>query len=376
MTSINSLDMQAIRQELVQALGRALGGGKGVAVYGAGDTAERWFASFLDDEESDLPDYFIDDTPGKKGTSLFGRPIISFEDAHTLCKSFLIVPCSYVPRTIDIMEASFRKDPIEEAVFCRSFDEYVFCRHSSEVLAAYDLLEDDFSKATYANMILARMGKAAQDPAFTRSGQTYFGIPEFERIKFDEVFVDCGAYVGDTIEHFLTVRLGECSKIFAFEPADKNFRALSIRTNRLKDEWGLSDNQIALIQAGVGEENYQTSLKSTMANDYATCVTFSVEQKCTGVGGGIPVVSLDSYFCEQAISFLKADIEGYEWKMLHGAEQVIKRDQPKLALSIYHSAFDMYRIPLWLQSKSPDYKLFVRQHYPCEPWDTVLYAYI
>lgn len=282
---MNSFDITAIREDLAQALSKTFDDSRGVAAYGAGDTAERWFASFLDGEESDLPDYFIDDTPGKKGTDLFGRPIISFKDAHDLCKSFLIIPCSIVPRTREIMENSLRENPIENAIFCPSFDEYVFCKHSQEVLSVYDLLEDDFSKATYANLILARMGKAKQNLEFARSGQAYFGVSEFERVKFDEVFVDCGAYVGDTIEQFLMVRLGEFKKIIAIEPAERNFRALKARTSRLKSEWGLLDDQIELIQAGVGEEAYRTDLKNTMVNDYATCCTFSGKHKCTGGGG-------------------------------------------------------------------------------------------
>lgn len=370
---MTNIDINAVRAELAQALSKKFDDSTGVAIYGAGDTAERWFNSFLDEEEI-TPKYFIDDTPSKRGTTFLGKPIVTFEEAHTLCKSFVIVLCSYDARTIEFMSKSFHENPVEKGEFCSSFDEYVFCTHAKEILDVFDFLEDDLSKATYANLILARMGKAKQNQELVRPNRPYFEVPEFTKIKFDEVFVDCGAYVGDTIEQFLTVRLGEVKKVFAFEPSDRTFRALKVRTDRLIAEWGLYDDQIKLVKAGVGEEVYHTKLKTTMKNDYATCAIFSEKHKCTQMGD-VTVYAIDAYFAKEPISFLKADIEGYEWKMIHGAKQVIKRDRPKIAVCIYHSAFDMYRIALKLKELCPEYKFAVRQHY-CDIWDTVLYAYV
>jgi len=363
---MDNIDVKAIREELAKALSRTFDDSKGLAVYGAGDTAERWFAPFL--EGDIVPDYFIDDTPGKNGTFLYNKPIISFEEAHTKCKSFLIIPCSIIKKTCGIMLDSLQKHPIEAAKVCSEWEEYIFCRHSNEVLSVFDMLEDDLSKATYANMILTRMDKAVQNQELTFAGQNYFAITPYVKCDVREVFVDCGAYVGDTVEQFLNVRVGLFHKIFAFEPSERNFRAMQARTERLSREWGLEEGQVNLIQAGVGEKNYWTELRTT---DHVDGGSLSGESD----HGDIPVISIDEFFAEQPITFLKADIEGYEWKMLHGAEQVIKRDRPKLAICIYHTPFDMYRIALWIKSVCPDYKLAVRQHY-CDIWDTVLYAYL
>ena len=360
------MDIIAIREELAQALRWRFDGIKGVAVYGAGDTAERWLAPFGDGNL--LPDYFIDDTPGKSGTFLYNRPVISFEEAHTLCKSFLILPCSILPSTRKAMEKSLLEVPIDGARYCAVFDEYVFSRHANMVLTVYDMLEDDLSKATYANMILTRMGRAAQDQDLVLFGQNYFGIVPFINCNIHEVFVDCGAYVGDTLEQFLTVRAGMFHRIFAFEPFEKSFQAMKARTERLTREWGLENHQIELVQAGIGDRAYNVELKT---GDYADGTALSEES----AHGDIPVISIDKYFEDQPITFLKADIEGYEWKMLHGAEQVIKRDQPKLAVCIYHFPSDMYRIALKIKEICPEYKLAMRQHsYTFN--ESVLYAYI
>lgn len=366
---MNSIDVKAVREELAQALSRKFDDSHGIALYGAGDTAERWFAPFLEGEV--VPDCFIDDTPGKAGTLFFGKPVITLEEARVKCESFVILLASIVPETREKMADSLKKRPIKGAVVFQEWEEYIFCKHAKEVLSVFDMLEDDLSKASYANILLTRMGKSLQDQSFTVDKQ-YFAVAEFVKANLQEVFVDCGAYVGDTLEQFLFARSGVFQKAFAFEPVEKNFSALKARTERLKREWALSDGQIQLIQAGVGERSYQTELKR-----YGTGEVPATGEALSGESahGDIPVISIDDYFAEQPVTFLKADIEGYEWKMLHGAERIIRRDRPKLAICIYHTPFDMYRIALWLRSVCPEYRFEIRQH-NCEIWDTVLYAYI
>ena len=75
----------------------------------------------------------------------------------------------------------------------------------------------------------------------------------------------------------------------------------------------------------------------------------------------------------ERITFIKMDVEGAELKSLMGACNTIRRDRPKLAISIYHKDKDMVRIPLYIRSLIPDYRLYVR-HYSNNANETVLYA--
>jgi len=86
------------------------------------------------------------------------------------------------------------------------------------------------------------------------------------------------------------------------------------------------------------------------------------------------VYAIDDFFKEQQVSFLKADIESFELDMLRGAESVIKRDKPLLAICIYHNASDMFTIPLYIKELCSDYKFKIRQH-AYDFAETVLYAY-
>lgn len=49
-----------------------------------------------------------------------------------------------------------------------------------------------------------------------------------------EIFVDCGAYVGDTMEQYLGIKEGVFNEIYAFKPYPGNVIALSKRAERLR----------------------------------------------------------------------------------------------------------------------------------------------
>ena len=182
------------------------------------------------------------------------------------------------------------------------------------------------------------------------------------------MFVDCGAYVGDTVETYLFNRTGMFEKIFAFEPDPKCFKALSARSRRLKEEWALDDGRINIVNAGVGSKTETLFIHQADSN-LSNSLSNSADD-----GDAIKVFALDDYFSNQRISFLKADIESYELDMLKGAEEIIRRDRPKMAICIYHNASDMYRIQQWIKALNLDYKFAVRHHSTI--WsETVLYAW-
>ncbi|MBQ6342965.1 MAG: FkbM family methyltransferase [Anaerolineaceae bacterium] len=74
------------------------------------------------------------------------------------------------------------------------------------------------------------------------------------------------------------------------------------------------------------------------------------------------------------VTYIKADIESFEYKMLKGAEKTIKNNKPRLAICIYHNAVDMYSILLLIHRINPDYRFSVR-HHSFTLSETVLYAY-
>jgi hypothetical protein len=67
------------------------------------------------------------------------------------------------------------------------------------------------------------------------------------------------------------------------------------------------------------------------------------------------------------------DIEGAEYDALRGGVNVIRRDRPILAICVYHTQSDIWRIPLLVHSMVPEYKLYLRA-YEGDGFQTVMYA--
>ena len=87
----------------------------------------------------------------------------------------------------------------------------------------------------------------------------------------------------------------------------------------------------------------------------------------------VKVDSIDNVCREDRVTFIKMDIEGSEAEALRGAEKIIRRDKPRLAISIYHKPQDYFEIPFLVKEMVPEYKLYIRHHKPSKN-DTVLYA--
>lgn len=91
-------------------------------------------------------------------------------------------------------------------------------------------------------------------------------------------------------------------------------------------------------------------------------------------GPSCQTMTIDEMITEP-FSFIKADIESYEYRMLLGARESIRKWKPRLAICIYHNAVDFYSIPLLVKSFVPEYKLAIR-HHSFQTEEAVLYAWI
>ena len=77
----------------------------------------------------------------------------------------------------------------------------------------------------------------------------------------------------------------------------------------------------------------------------------------------------------EKIDFIKLDIEGAELTVIKACEELILKDRPQIAISIYHSVDDLVEIPLYLHKILKDQKYVFRLgHYSARCWETVLYA--
>ena len=83
--------------------------------------------------------------------------------------------------------------------------------------------------------------------------------------------------------------------------------------------------------------------------------------------------SVDNILCGQPVSYVKIDVEGQESAALAGMQKTLRRCRPKLLVSAYHRAEDLFRLPLQVMALCPDYRGYLR-HCPCLPaWDVNYY---
>ena len=99
-------------------------------------------------------------------------------------------------------------------------------------------------------------------------------------------------------------------------------------------------------------------------------------EKFAGAESQATTTSIDEAVEKQnleKVDFIKMDVEGAELPVLKGAAKTLKRFKPKLALSAYHRPDDFRRIPEFIKSVSPGYRLYLG-HYSIHAEETVLYA--
>ena len=164
-----------------------------------------------------------------------------------------------------------------------------------------------------------------------------------------EVFVDLGAYTGDSTLSFLRNYGDSYQKIYAYEITPSTYQTL---VNNLSDY-----PNIVCYLKGVGEERGRMSVVNSVVDASANTVLLDEE-------GKIPIVSLDEDI-KEAVTMIKADIEGMEQEALKGAENHIKNDHPKLLISVYHKNEDLWKIPKMIKEFDPTYKFYLRYHGGC-----------
>lgn len=332
-------------------------------IYGAGNTSLLYGTDSFEKTKLNII-AFIDGNPDKIGTKFLNKTVISLDECVKKYKNPLVFINVGTTKTINQVIDLLNKRHVEHCIL----DKFIFSQNKEKILSIYNCLEDDLSKETYSNLILARMNEVKQDFSLVKDDQ-YFDLSEFRQNDPNEIFVDCGAYVGDTIEKYLFIKQGIFKQIYAFEPEHRNFEALKYRIERLNKEWALSSEKIQIIDAAISNIDFQGEIAS--ANQDSPSLGAIITQKNKG---SIPIIKLDSFFSNKKITFLKADIESYEKKLLLGAKNIIGRDKPLLAICIYHNAYDMFEIPLLIKQINPNYKLYIRQHY-CGLSDTIIYAH-
>lgn len=155
--------------------------------------------------------------------------------------------------------------------------------------------------------------------------------------------IDCGAYDGDTLAG---------ATVVAFEPDPISF-------SKLKDR-DVSAWPVAVYSSTCQKRFDARGDKASALSEPGSSI--------------VQCVALDDVLLNFAPDLIKMDIEGAEMEALKGAEKIINKYLPQLAVSIYHRPGHLWQMPALVEQIAPGkYNHYLRVH-GYNTFDSVLYS--
>lgn len=231
----------------------------------------------------------------------------------------------------------------------------------ARIREAFSLWADDESREEYIAQVRFRHAFAGPVPPHLPAEATYFPDDLVELVA-EEVFVDCGAFDGDSVGAFLRRTGGWFGGVAAIEADPQNAEKLRQFVGRLPAAIASS---IRVIEGAVGSKNetirfHATGTRASNLSDDRD----AIEVRCH---------KLDDILHGATPSYIKMDIEGAEADALEGAREIIRRHAPVLAICLYHRQSDLWEIPLQVREMTDRYRFFLRR-YSDDCWEQLLYA--
>jgi FkbM family methyltransferase len=238
---------------------------------------------------------------------------------------------------------------------------YKIIASADHIRNAWNLFNDKLSKEEFLAQIKWRLNPNYDNIPNPASHTIYFP-PDLIKLNKDEVFIDCGAYQGDTIRSILIQTNGSFQKLLTFEPDPINYLKLSELVSSFPPD---ISQRIKTSDLAIGRRsellhfNAQGAASSSLSDN-----------------GEIVIRSeaLDTLLIGETPTFIKMDIEGAEIDAIEGATETIRAQLPILAISAYHRQEHIWEIPLLIHSISQEYKFFLRRYHERILDDLVLYA--
>ena len=158
--------------------------------------------------------------------------------------------------------------------------------------------------------------------------------------------IDAGSWIGD----FAAYASVKGATTYAFEPVDSTFTILE-HTAEL-------NGRIVPVKKGLSDENI--SSKIFVNSSTSSGNSFIAGRNEAGSSQVVETVRLDDFVREHnlpRVDLIKSDIEGFERRMLAGAQETLARFAPKLALCTYHLPDDPQVMADLILKANPKYNI-------------------
>jgi len=361
-------ELQTLAKRHADKQTRVLPPGQSVWIFGAGQFGRDLCAAMQ--RAGHKVAGFVETKPS--ATQVMGLPLVNWQQwSPEHCAAPLCIGIFNRGMPLDALEALARQAGAHDVFFpwdlYKAFKKDLGWRfwlseperilsNTDLIASALECLSDDTSKRCLLDIAAFRLGLQTSYGSFQHAENQYFNRLTLDAFKDRAIsFVDGGAYNGDTYLELCT--LAEVKAAYLFEPDNGNFSQL-VRNVRSTGHTlqclplGLSDSyRVLSFNAGNGEGA-------------------SIAENGTA---HIAVTALDDVLAGHTVDFIKLDVEGAELQALQGAQQLIQRSRPVLALSLYHCPQDLWELPLTLSRLCEGYRFYIRQHF-FNSFESVLYA--
>ena len=226
------------------------------------------------------------------------------------------------------------------------------------VIAAAELWSDERSLGEYVAQVRWRL--LGDFTALSPAEPNQYFADGLVRVGPDEVFVDCGAFTGDTLLD-VARRVSSWRAYHAFEPDPASFVSLQEAVTSLPGQ--LAD-RVHLHRFATSDRPGVERFNASGMPGASLSESGTLQVDC---------VAIDDVLTETPPTFVKMDIEGAEAAALRGSRRAIREGRPLLAVAAYHKQADLWELPLLVHDTMPDYRMFLRPH-AGEGFETVLYA--
>ena len=243
--------------------------------------------------------------------------------------------------------------------FCLDVPERVLAAQD-DIRRLADELADDASRELLVRQLRWRLRMDFGALPCPVPGPAYFQ-PDLLPPRHDELFIDCGAFDGDTLSAFRSRMEGNASRAIAIEPDPASYARLESCVEALPAEIRA---RVRTLRVAVGRSREKLRFDSSGTASAHASNTGTIEVDC---------LPLDEILGNETPTLIKMDLEGAEVDALLGGQESIRRAGPSMAICVYHRPDHLWAIPLLLRRILPRHALYLRPH-GYEGWDLVCYA--
>lgn len=343
---------------------------EGIVLFGAGNLGKKALRALRGNDIEPLA--FSDNATPLWGAEVEGVKVLSPADAAARfgrSATFMVTTMDHHSVRRQLLDSGCQRIAAFPSLFWKSPASFLpfFCletprqtlSHAARLRKAFGLWADIASRQEFLSQIAWRLLGDFDLLSPPVAGDQYFPEDLLALVPH-EVFVDCGAFDGDTIRAILRRRT-DFRCLVAIEPDPVNFGRLRKYLSELPDP--LQD-KVSPRKAGVGVTTGKVRFEVTGTDHSKVSEQGGLEVEC---------IALTDLLEEHRPTFVKMDVEGAELPALLAARQAMRRSSAIWAVSVYHRPEDLWQIPLLMHSCLNGHRFFLRRHSPAF-YDLVCYA--